>query len=215
MEITKIHRLSTQDFLLQSQLDTDRANNTKGDCVRHMADSERPQSLSRALLSLGRINSAESPISFGLEGFYKARKFKAIPSDEKEEAKSNLKRFEEFCKGFTAIMRAEEEGDANFQKQWIAEKKEGELTSRIEIFLSSRALSHSLFQNDKKLAQRWLREFKKLEGISEKTRGENVDPAKVEDAIKILRELRSQFKEAFNYDKKTSEKILSGRTLFT
>jgi len=179
-----------------------------------MTSRDRPPTLSRALLSLGRINSAESPINSGLDGFYRARKFKEIPNDEKEEAKRSLKRFEEFCKGFSAIMRAEEKGDADFQKQWITKKEEGEITSRIEIFLSSRSLSHSLFRS-KKQSQKWLKKFETLGEVSEKTRDETVDPEKVEEAIKTLRKLHSQFKEAFEYEKKTSEKILSGKTLFT
>ncbi len=179
-----------------------------------MTNHERPQTLSRALLSLSRINSAESHIDFGLDGFYKARRFKEIPSGEKDEAKRNLQRFEEFCKGFVAITKAEEKGDTNFQKKWIVEKQKDELTSRIEIFLSSRSLSHSLFRK-KKLMQKWLKEFERLERISEETRSENIDPQKVDDAIKSLRELHSQFSATFDYEKKTSEKILSGRTLLT
>jgi hypothetical protein len=180
-----------------------------------MASRDRPQTLSRALLSLGRINSAESSIDFGLDGFYKARKFKEIPSDEKDEAKKNLRRFEEFCRGFRAITKAGEKGDTTFQKKWITEGQEDEFTSRIEILLSCRSLSHSVFRNKKKQVQKWVKEFERLEEVSEETRNENIDPIKVENAIKTLRELHSQFRAAFDYEKKTSEKILSGRTLLT
>jgi hypothetical protein len=177
-----------------------------------MANRERPQTLSRALLSLSRINSAESPIDYGLNGFYKARKFEEITPNERVEAKQSLQRFEEFCKGFLAIKTADENGDKEFSKNWIVQSKEGELTPHIEIFLSSRSLTHSL---GKKKTEKWFIELKNLEGISEKTRSNKEDLVNIDKAIRILRELHTQFKEASETEKKTSEKILSGKALLT
>jgi hypothetical protein len=177
-----------------------------------MADRERPQTLSRAFLSLSRINSAESPIDYGLTGFYKARQFSKISSHEKSEAKESLQRFEEFCIGLRAIEMAEQKGDKDFPKVWIVQKNRNEKLPHIEIFLTARSLSCSL---GKKLMGDWSKKLDDLKTIAEKTIEEKVEPAQIDYAIITLKTMHGQVKDFSEKEKKTSEKILSGRTLLT
>jgi hypothetical protein len=177
-----------------------------------MADRERPQTLSRAFLSLSRISSTESPIDYGLNGFYRARQFSKISSHEKSEAKESLQRFEEFCIGLNAIKVAEQRGDKDFPKVWVFQKGAKDLMPHIEIYLTVRSLSRTL---GKKQMESWSKKFDDLKDIAEQTREEKVEPARIEYAIVTLKTMHSQVKEVSEVEKRKSEKILSGRTLLT
>lgn len=176
--------------------------------VKMMSSYTRPPTLSQALLSLGRIRSIENSIAYGLSAFYRARECVMTRQETDEEVKLDLKRFEEFCSHFTKIVSSESENPKLLEK-WLLEKPADESNSRVDTFL----IVHSLFLEEAE-RERWSVEFKTLEQIARETREEPCDARRANEALAKLKQLRLEIRDKLQAEKRSSEKVLSGRAPF-
>jgi hypothetical protein len=173
-----------------------------------MPSYSRQPTLSQALLSLGRIRSIENSISQGLSAFYRVRGCITKSEEESNDVKLDLRRFKEFCNHFTKIVAAENQEFRSIEA-WLIEKPQDELTSRVDTFL----VVYSLFP-EKENREKWRVEIESLGKIAEATLRGQCDPDKINEALEKLLNLRSEFKRKLETEKKTSEKVLSGRAPF-
>lgn len=173
-----------------------------------MSSYTRPQTLSQALLNLGRIQKIEDPITFGLLGLYKAREYHRIQKGERVKIKPHLKRLEEFCDRFEIIVSLEQKKDFSSLESWLVEKTpDKEITSRIDTLLGI----YSLFSSeDERLEQ--LDNFKALRKTVKHILKGNIDPHDIKTSLEKLETLREMFIRKFETEKRISEKIISGRT---
>lgn len=173
-----------------------------------MSRYTRPPTLSQALLSLGRIRSIENSIAYGLSGFYRANQCVMTVKKEDEEVKLYLKRFEEFCTHFVKIVSSEKD-DPRLTEKWLLDKAKGELNSRLDTFL----VVYSLFPAEEE-RNKWSTEFKTLGEVAKETRERRYDAKRVREALVKLKRLRSEIKDKLEVEKRSSEKVLSGRAPF-
>lgn len=173
-----------------------------------MSNYSRPPTLSQALLRLGRIRSIESSISNGLSAFYRAYECATRSTEEPENVKLDLKRFEEFCTHFAKIVSAED-SDFGSIEGWLLKKPSNERASRINSFL----VVYSLFP-EKGDRKEWHVKFKALGRTAREVRQGRCELAKIDEALVKMRELRSELKYRLEAEKKSSEKVLSGRAAF-
>jgi hypothetical protein len=170
------------------------------------SQSEEPQTVSRALLSLGRINSIEGVVRAGFVGFYKARNLSNAPKETSDEVEYQLTRWREFCERFTKIAQLEEER-ARLEK-WLGQKPKGKnrIASRIETY----AAIISLFQQREE-RQEWAPKMEQLCRNTRKVMCRKVTRDEIESSLEVIRDLQRLVEERLTTDKQTSEKILSGR----
>ena len=173
-----------------------------------MSSCTRPPTLSQALLSLGRIRSIENSIAYGSSAFYRANQCIMTSQKEDEEVKLDLKRFEEFCTHFVKIVSSEKD-DPKLIENWLLEKPKGELNSRLDTFL----VVYSLFPAEEE-RNKWVNEFETLGEIAKETREKRCDAKKVSEALVKLKRLRLEIKDKLEVEKRSSEKVLSGRAPF-
>lgn len=173
-----------------------------------MSSYTRPQTLSQALLNLGRIQKIEDPITFGLLGLYKAREYHRIQKGERVKIKLHLERLEEFCDRFEIIVLLEQKKDFDSLESWLVERTpKKEITSRIDTLLGI----YSLFSSeDERLEQ--LDNFKALRKTVKHILKGNIDPHDIKTSLEKLETLREMFTRKLETEKRISEKIISGRT---
>lgn len=171
-----------------------------------MSSVEETQTVSKALLNLGRISSVEGPIRSGFLGFYKAQKLGITESAIPEDIRYQLTRWKEFCERFTKIAQLEDK-KARLEK-WLGQKpKDGQqIASRTETYVAI----FSLFPG-KEERQEWI---PKMQDLCEKTSDVmdgNIEPSDIQYSLELLENLQKLVEARLTADKRTSEKILSGR----
>jgi hypothetical protein len=174
-----------------------------------MTTYSRPPTLSKTLLRLGRIRSIESSISTGLSAFYRAQECIVRSKEEPEHVKHDLQHFQEFCVHFVKIVSAEGE-DFSSIEEWLLEESNGERASRINSFLAI----YSLFP-EKSDREKWRDEFETLGEMTREVRQGLCERQKIDEVLERLHKLRSELKHRLEAEKKSSEKVLSGRAPLT
>ena len=172
-----------------------------------MSAKTRPPTLSQALLNLEKIRKIEDPITFGLIGLHKAKEYPRVKRSEKAKITHYLQRFEEFYDRFEMIVSFEQKRDFNSMERWLTEKPEKEITSRIDTLLGI----FSSFSSEEERATR-LNDFKAVAITVKATLQGNIDRNKIDTSLQTLETLRAILAKKVEIEKKTSEKIISGRT---
>jgi len=171
-----------------------------------MSASAETQTISSALLNLGRISSVEGPIRSGFLGFYKAQKLINTEGEIPEDVKYHLIRWKEFCERFVTIAKLEDREEK--LAEWLGQRPRNgpQIASRIETYVAI----FSLF-NEKGERQKWA---SKMPGLCEKAKEvieKNATEKDMQESLKLIEELQGLVEEKLTRDKRTSEKILSGR----
>lgn len=171
-----------------------------------MTTQTRPQTLSQALFNLGRIRAIEDSITFGLLGFYKAENHDELHEEEIAEMKKYLRIFEEFCHQFEVIVSFEQENDLESLERWVTKRGKTERISRIDTLIGVRSVFTSEERRDR------VRDFQAL-CITTKSvlKKGKVEIARIKESQQVLEELREKLRDKFDAQRKTSEKIISGR----
>ena len=168
--------------------------------------TEESQTVSQALLNLGRIGSVEGPIRAGFLGFYKAQKLMSAGKEIPEDVRYQLNRWREFCGRFVVIVELENK-EVELEK-WLSQKpNDGQsIASRTETYEAV----YSLFSDDEE-RRKWI---PKMESLRKKTEAVLKNKAKAEEiksALNVLSKLQDRAAECLIDEKRISEKILSGR----
>jgi len=171
-----------------------------------MSSAGESQTISRALLNLGRISSVEGPIRSGFVALYKAQRLGSAESEIPEDVRYHMARFQEFCERFAIISELEDRRDK--LEKWLSKKpkKEQEIASRTETYVGIL----SLF-SEKKERQDWVPTIRSL---CEKTRhilDRSATPEDIQSSLRLLEKLQKMVEDRLTSDKRASEKILSGR----
>lgn len=174
-----------------------------------MTTQTRPPTLSQALLNLGRIRAIEDSINFGLLGFYKAENHDELHEEEIVEMKKYLRIFEEFCHQFEVIVSFEQENDARAREsleRWVTKRGKTERMSRIDTLIGVRAVFTLEERRDR------ARDFQAL-CITTKSvlKKGKVEVARIKESQRVLEELREKLRAKLDAQRRTSEKIISGR----
>lgn len=172
-----------------------------------------PKTTSQALRTIGRIRAIEDPIRSGLLGFYKAESLISPParegSEEKEEMERHLSIFSDFCFTFERVVLFEQNNDSESLENWLTETIEHEKASRIDTYIGIRS-----FMSDSNARNTQLRVFMNLCTVANRILEGNINRSEVKTSVSKLEEIRRKIEETLGPEKKTSEKILSGRTPF-
>lgn len=171
-----------------------------------MSEEVEPQTLSHALLKLGKIRSIEDPITFGLIGFHRAKNRQELSTEESEEMKQHLELFEEFCERFTKIASYAREERAKTLESWLAEKGRGERTSRIGTYAGIRLV----FRSPEDI-QRKAPEFKNLCKTAKKALSGKAKEREIKKSLEALENIQRELSEKLTVEKRASEKVISGR----
>ena len=162
-----------------------------------------PQTLSHALLKLGKIRSIEDPIMFGLLGFYRAKNYSNLSMEEADEMKQHLGLFLEFCLHFKSIADLSLSESKNSLDQWLSGRNRTEKTSRIgtyagvQMVFSSEDIKNKA--GDFKCICKTTREV--LEG--------KIHKREVNRALKTLEDIQQLVGEKLEPQRRSSEKIIS------
>ena len=171
-----------------------------------MSSTEQVQTVSKALLNLGRISSVEGPIHSGFLGFYKAQKIVAAKSQMPEDVKYQLTRWKEFCERFIKI--AELEANRDELENWLIHKKDGnQIASRTETYVAV----FSLFPK-KEERQDWAPKMRELCKKTQAVMSGNAGKKDIHDSLSLIENLQRKVETELTTDKRTTEKIISGRT---
>lgn len=168
-----------------------------------------PKTTSQALRTIGRISAIEEPIRSGLIGFHKAKSIIGREEEEKEEMERHLVIFKSFCFTFERVVSFEQERDASSLEKWLTQKGEPKPKSRIDTYVGIRS-----FLRDSDARNSQLKTFKGLCSVADKILRGEIDQNEVKASIDELEKVRRTIEEKLGPEKKTSEKILSGRAPF-
>jgi hypothetical protein len=172
-----------------------------------MAGNDECQTVSRAMLNLGRIGSVEGPIRSGFIGFCKANKLVSDGRELTDDVRYQLGRWMEFCERFITI--TELENKPSKLEKWLGQKSKNEqpFASRTETYVAV----YSLFsEGDER--RKWFPKMKNLCKKTKDTMGKSAGSQEIQDALIVMTELRSLAEQKLVDEKRISEKILSGRT---
>ncbi|MFX1537985.1 MAG: hypothetical protein ACFFDI_27645 [Promethearchaeota archaeon] len=165
-----------------------------------------PQTFSQALLNLEKIRKIEDPITFGLIGLHKAKEYPSVKESEKQQIRYYLQRFEEFYDRFKMIVTFEQEKDFDSMERWLTEKSKKDITSRIDTLLGI----YSSFSSEGERAEQ-LNDFKVVAQTVKDALQGNINRSNIDVSLQKLETLRETLAKKIESEKKTSEKIISGR----
>jgi len=171
-----------------------------------MSEESEPQTLSHALLKLGKIRSIEDPITFGLIGLHRAKNRQELSTEESEEMKQHLELFEEFCERFTKIASYGQEEKAKMLESWLTERGRRERMSRIGTYAGIRLVFPSSEEMQKRVP-----EFKLLCKTAKKALKGKAKEREIIRSLKTLENIQQELSEKLTLEKRTSEKVISGR----
>lgn len=174
--------------------------------MRNMGEEAEPQTLSHALLKLGKIRSIEDPITFGLIGFHRAKNRQELSTAESEEMKQHLELFEEFCERFTKIASYAHEERAKTLESWLTEKGRDEKTSRIGTYAGIRLVFSS-----SEAIQKRVPEFKLLCKTAKKALEGKAKEREIRKSLETLENIQRELSEKLTVEKRASEKVIRGR----
>lgn len=170
-----------------------------------MSSNEEVQTVSKALLNLGRISSVEGPIRSGFLGFYKAQKIVAAQSEITEDIKYQLTRWQEFCERFIKIAKLEDNKEK--LENWLNQKEDGDrIASRTETYVAI----FSLFP-EKKERQDWKPRMLDLCKHTQAVMDGNARQKDVRFSLSLIEDLQRKVEVELTIDKRMTEKIISGR----
>jgi hypothetical protein len=164
-------------------------------------DRIEPQTLSHALLKLGKIRSIEDPIMFGLLGFYRAQQYSQLSHEEKEEMEQHLKLFQEFCLHFDKIASSIN-GKKNFD-QWLAGRGQLERMSRVGTYSGIQLVFAPEDIKEKAI------DFKLVCKTTHEVLKGKIDQKEVSSALTILEQVQQLVSEKLEPQRRSSEKIIS------
>jgi replicative superfamily II helicase len=171
-----------------------------------MSEEAEPQTLSHALLKLGKIRSVEDSITFGLIGFHRAKNRHELSTQESAEMKQHLKLFEEFCERFTKIAALAQEERAKTLESWLTEKRKEERTSRIGTYAGIRLVFPSSKEIQGKAPQ-----FQLLCQMARKTLRGKAKEREIDKSLETLENIQQELSKRLAVEKRTTEKVISGR----
>jgi hypothetical protein len=171
-----------------------------------MSASAETQTVSSALLNLGRISSVEGPIRSGFLGFYKAEKLMDAKGEIPEDVQYHLKRWKEFCERFVVIAQLEDKEEK--LAKWLGQKPRNghPIASRIETYVAV----FSLF-DEKEERHEWASRMPDSCEKTQKVFEKSATKADFQNSLSLIKELQGLVEKRLTSDKRTSEKILSGR----
>lgn len=170
-----------------------------------MSGNEEVQTVSKALLNLGRISSVEGPIRSGFLGFYKMQKIITAQAEITEDIKYQLTRWQEFCGRFVEIAKLEDNKEK--LENWLNQKEDRHrIASRTETYVAI----FSLFP-EKGERLDWGPRMLDLCKHTQAVMNGNARQKDIQDSLALIEDLQRKVESELMIDKRMTEKILSGR----
>jgi len=161
---------------------------------------------SQALASLGAINSIKGPLFAGVCGLSRAKHFKRLSNEVKEEMKHELLLLKNLCEVFEQFTVYDQTRDSKKFEVWILSKqREKESNPRLEAYLGI-ALAFPTAEERGSRRQ----DMKFLLAATKKALAGGLASADLNRALDLLKTVEAEVTEKLRYDEKEAERSISG-----
>jgi hypothetical protein len=161
---------------------------------------------SQALASLGAINSIKGPLFAGVCGLSRAKHFKQLSNEVKEEMKRDLLNLKNLCEVFEQFAIYDQMRDNKKLENWLLSKPHPkESNPRLEAYLGI-ALAFPTAEERKSRQQ----DMRFLLATTKKALTGKITSADLNRALDLLRTVEAEVTEKLSHSEKEAERSISG-----